>query len=58
MALLHFVHLRGLHEDARLGRLLQQAIVDIREDGEGGAPGVAEPHSDPVAPRMGSTVIR
>ena len=55
MALLHFFHLRGPHEDARLGRLLQQAIVNIREDGKGGAPGVAEPHSDPVAPRTGST---
>ena len=54
VALLHFVHLQGPHEDARLGRLLQQAIVNIREDRKGGAPGVAEPHSDPVAPRTGS----
>lgn len=56
VALLHFVHLQRPHEDARLGRLLQQAVVNIREDRKGGAPGVAEPHSNPVAPRIGSAV--
>lgn len=56
MALLHFVHLQSPREGARLRRLLQQAIVNIREDGEGGAPGVAEPHPDPVAPRTGRGV--
>ena len=42
------LQLRCPHEDAGLAGLLGQAVVDIRDDGEGGSLWVADAHVDPV----------
>lgn len=42
------VPLCGPHEHSSLAGLFGQAVVDVREDGEGGALWVAETHIDPV----------
>lgn len=36
------------HEDTSLTGLFGQAVVDVRDDGEGGALWVAQAHVDPV----------
>jgi len=36
------------HEDAGFTSLFGEAVVDVRDDGEGGAMWVAEAHIDPV----------
>lgn len=47
--------LRCPHEDAGLAGLFGQAVVDVGDDGEGGAFWVAEAHVDPVIPETQQT---
>ncbi len=52
-----FLLLRGPHEDAGLARLFGQAVVDVRDDGKGGALWVTEAHIDPVISKTKHTVM-
>lgn len=47
---LQLLTLIGPEEDAGFVRLLAEAVVDVGDDGEGGAGGVADAQTDPVVP--------